>query len=465
MSQQSQHVPTDRPQDRTLREKIFASAKLSSLQFASAIGLRLISTVVLTRLLAPEIYGVFAVVLVYLYLLEMMSDLGLRSLILTREGEVTPGFLSTCWSVSILRGVLILLLSCIIAGVIGGLQGAEVFAQTSPYAADVLPWAIVGLGVATLLFGFESPGRFLREREMKFGRVTVVDLTRNVVTLLVVIGLAIYLRSVWALVIGQMVRSCLHVGLSFVAFPTPGLRLTMNRSDLAILIDRGKWILGQSTLTALSQSSDRVLLGLVMNSSTFGFYYIARQLTDMVPMFLQAMNGQMGMQVFSRLKEQGLEVFRHNYYRYRLVFDGLAGLATGGIIVLAPLVVEIVFDDRYAGVAPIMQVVVLATLLTGPLIWRDVFNAERRFKVGTLSGLAATATLWVGLCLAVFVFDSVPMALIVVALYRVPEVLLLLVLGRLEGWVSLRREGLVLVFCALGAALGWGVLHVWNLIT
>ena len=59
----------------SLRGRILSSVKLSSLQFASQIALRLISTIVLTRLLAPEIYGVFAVVLLYRYLLEMFSDL------------------------------------------------------------------------------------------------------------------------------------------------------------------------------------------------------------------------------------------------------------------------------------------------------------------------------------------------------------------------------------------------------
>ena len=61
---------------------------LSMARFASRIYLRLVSTVVLTRLLAPEIYGTFAIVLTYLFILDMLSDLGFRSLVLTREGDL-----------------------------------------------------------------------------------------------------------------------------------------------------------------------------------------------------------------------------------------------------------------------------------------------------------------------------------------------------------------------------------------
>ena len=131
------------------RAKIFKSTQLSTLRFLSDVGLRLVSTVVLTRLLAPEIYGIFAVVLLYMYLLELFSDVGLRSLILTKENEVGDGFLRSCWSISILRGLLIALFSVGVAGAISLLQGQGAFAAESPYTAPVLPLAIV-LAVAAV---------------------------------------------------------------------------------------------------------------------------------------------------------------------------------------------------------------------------------------------------------------------------------------------------------------------------
>lgn len=449
-------------QSGTLRSQITKSAKLSSLNFASSVGLRLISTVVLTRLLAPEVYGVFAVVLAYLFLLEMFSDLGLRSLVLTREGEVSEGFLRTCWTVSILRGVLIALISCLIALVIAGLQGQGRFPPESAYAAPVLPWAIVAIGAATLLYGFESPMRFVREREMAFGAVTAVDLSRNIITLIVTVALAYYLRSVWALVIGQAVRSALHVGLSFMVFRGPAMRLQLERASFFVLIERGKWVLSQSALTAVSQSADRILLGFVMNSATFGLYYIARQLVDLLPQFLNMLNGAMILQVFTRLQKSTAAEFRRNYYRYRLVVDALAGLGAGGLMVLAPLLVHIIFDDRYQGVAPIMQVIVLAILLLGLLLMRDAFNAARNFKIGSILGFLSMCVLLGGLSYAAFVVGSVQLALYVVALHRLPEALILTVLGWRKGWVVLSREGIILGFFAMGAGLGWMVLQLWD---
>lgn len=451
-----------RAQPGSLRAKIQRSAQYSVFNYGMGYGLRLISTLVLTRLLAPEIYGVFAVVFMYMYLLEMSSDLGLRSLILTKEGKVTDDFLRTCWTVSILRGLAILVLSCVIGGGIIVLQGQGIFAPDSPYAAEALPWAIACLGLGAFVYGFESPMRFMRERGMAFGHATMVDTIRNIATLVVTIALAYYLRSVWALVIGNMIRSVFHVGLSFAVFRGLKVYPALDRDHLRLLLGRGKWILGQSMLTALAQSSDRLFLGVVMNSTTFGFYFIARQLVDMVPQFLRAMNGQMGLQVFSRLHKQSAQDFRRNFYRYRLVFDALAGLSAGGLMMVAPLLVEIIFDDRYAGVATFMQILILAVLPIAAMILRSIFNANREFNRTTQLSLLSVIVLWSGMAVAIFVFDSTMLAVLAIALYQIPETLLMFFIGKRRGWVSLRREPMVLAFFALGAGLGWAVMQLWE---
>lgn len=444
------------------RAKIFTSAKLSSLQFASSVGLRLISTLVLTRLLAPDVYGVFAVVLLYLYLLEMFSDLGVRSLVLTKEGDVSDDFLRTCWTVTILRGVLIATVSAIISLTIALLQAQGQFAPENPYASVELPWAIAALGLTAFVHGMASPMRFMVERDMAFGRVTIVDVTRDVVALVVTIALAFYLRSVWALVLGNVAKTVVHVSFSYVVFPGPAMRLRFNRAELGLVINRGKWILSHSALTAISLSADRLVLGFVMSSSTFGFYFIARQLVDMVTQFMGAVSGQMGLQVFTHLHKSSAADFRRNYYRYRLFFDAVGGLAAGGMIMLAPLAVDIIFDDRYGDIAPFVQILALAILVQGPMLLREAFSAERRFRDMTMLSVVSALTLWIGLGVAILGFASVNVALGVIAFYRLPEALIITVMGYKREWFVLWRETLRFVFCAVGAGIGWGIVLLWE---
>jgi O-antigen/teichoic acid export membrane protein len=310
--------------------------------------------------------------------------------------------------------------------------------------------------------GLQSPMLFMQERQMVFGKVIALGIATNVIGLILTIALAFYLRSVWALVLGNLVQILFKTVLSFVFFRGPPMRLCLQRNHLGTVIDRGKWIIGGSALTAISRSGDRLLLGFVMSSSTFGFYYIARQLVDIVHSFLLTLDQRIGLQVFTELKKSNTEAFKRNYYKYRLFFDAIAGLSAGGLIILSPLVVDILFDDRYSGVAPIAQVLIWGVLLVGPLLLRSAFGAERRFRDMMILSLVSVATLWIGMLFAVFVMDSVELAILVIAVFRLPEAMICTLWGGDRGWVLVWREFIVFGFCAVGILLGWIFLFVWN---
>lgn len=451
-------------QDASLRAKILTSTKLNTLAYTSGVGLKLVSTMVLTRLLAPEIYGVFAVVMVYLYVLTMFSDLGVRSLILTKEGEVEDDFLRTCWTVSVLRGCFICVLSCSVAGLIAAMQGMGIFSEGNPYASSVLPWALAALGVTMIVQGMQSPMLFMQERIMAFGKVMALNIVLDVVALVVTILLAFYLRSVWALVLGTATRTTLYSIASFLLFKGPPMRWCLNRSHLSTVIDRGKWIIGHSAMTAITQSGDRLVLGFVMSSSTFGFYFIARQLVGIVESFLISLDQRIGLQVFTELQKTDTETFRRKYYKFRFFFDAMSGLSAGGLIVLMPLIVLILFDDRYLDVAPIGEILVWSVLLVGPLLLRSAFAAERRFKEMTLLSAVSTVTLWVGLLVTIFVFDSTEFAIMVIALHRLPEAMICTLWGGDRDWVIIWREFIGFGFCGLGILIGRGVLELWGVL-
>jgi len=447
----------------SLSGKVTASALLSSLNFASQIVLRLGSTIILTRILAPDTFGVFAVVMTFIIILEMFSDIGVRSLILTREGRIEDSFLRSCWTIQILRGVLIAAVAGLIAWGISAGQTGTLFPADSGYADPVLPWAIAAIGGVSFLNGFVSPAKFLYEKEMQFRRITICELIAAFSTMIVTIALAFWLRSIWALVLGQLFRSMLEITLSFKAFRGPPMRPEWNREDIRIIIERGKWIVSHSGLTAVINMADRLVLGFAMSATTFGFYYLARQITDMLEVFLNSMHGQMGIQVFGELqRDPDPEAFRRRYYRYRMIFDFVTMFGAGMLLTVAPLMVEVIYDDRYLEVAQMIQVLAVGLLLIGPGLLREAFSAQRRFREMSVLSLIRAATIWTGLAVSVLVFDSPLLALGAIALHRIPEIVVLLIWSGREGWVAPLREIRFLPLVGLGAGAGLAVTWAWR---
>jgi len=448
--------------DGGLRGKILTSAALSSMVFVVGLFIRIVSTVILTRLLAPEVFGVFAVVFMFIFILEQFSDIGVRSLILTREGELDDGFLQSCWTAQIIRGVFIFVICQFLTLGLFWCQGAGIFPEGSAYAEPALPWAVAVIGCNSILVGFASTRKFVYEREMKFVQVSKETLISAVVSTTITILLAFWLRNIWALVWGFLAGTTLNVILSYAMYGGAKMRLNWDWPNFQIIIARGKWIIGQSGLSSLIAVADRLILGLGMSATTFGFYYIARQIVEMVEQFLNKLHMQIGLQVFTELQKDGdAESLRRRYYRYRIAFDGLALFSAGAFLTFGPTLVGIVYDDRYAEVGSMIQILAFGLFMLGPGLLREAYSAQRRFRDMTMLSLVRAASIWGGLLVAILVFGSVTAALFVVALHRIPELIVLLVMGRRDGWVSLLKEVRLLPLIFVGMAVGWGMAEAW----
>jgi O-antigen/teichoic acid export membrane protein len=447
----------------SLRHKIFASVALSTMVFVVQIIVRLLSTIILTRMLAPEIFGVFAVVMMFIFILEQFSDVGVRSLVLTKEDDLNDSFMQSCWTVQILRGILIFGVCVLLALGVSAMQQIGAFPPASSYSDVALPYAIAAIGGSSIVGGFASPTKFIYEREMRFRQVSLETIIYTALSVVITIGLAFYLRNIWALVISNLASAVIAVVLSYTMFKGPVMRLNWNVTNFRLIIARGKWIMSHSALTAVVIVADRMVLGFAISASSFGFYYIARQIVDLVGLFLYSVHGQMGLQVFTALQNGGsAERLRASYYRYRMLFDGIAMFGAGAFMTFASTLVDIIYDDRYADVAGMIQILAISLILIGPGLLREAYSAERRFREMTMLSVVRAASIWIGLTIAVFGFGSVTAALFVVALHRIPETMILLIKGHREGWVSWLSEIRLLPLVAIGAAFGWGLAELWK---
>lgn len=443
---------------RSLKQQIVVSTLLSTLAFFFTSFLRLCSTVIITRLLAPEVFGVFAVLMMFAFVLTMFSDFGIRSLILTREGDLDDEFLWACWTVQLIRGVGLSFLIVLIGGGVALVQNMGVLPHESSFSAPVLPLAIAALSIGFLLQGSESPNKYVYERAMRFGRVTIADLIQAVLSFVIVMSLAYYFRSIWALVLATVVNSFTQVFLSLALFDGPKMRLSKNRTYIRTIFERGRWIVTHSALTAFVSIADRLVLGIYMPATEFGFYHIAKQLIEMPASFLNTIHAKVGLQVFTELqKGDDRASFLTRYYGYRRFFDILAMLGCGLLFTLAPLIVHILYDDRYAGVAQIVQILSLGLPLTGFVILREAFSAQRQFRIMSFLSVVQVVTIWVGLIVAVVIFHSIALALGVLALHRLPEIVVLLYLSHRKGWVNLWKEIRFFPVILVGVAIGYAV--------
>src|SRR5262245_57064382 len=96
--------------------------------------LRLVSQAVLTYLCVPEHFGLVTLMRTFLTLTEMVSDMGIRNAVISHPRGEERTFLGTAFSVQIVRGLGMWLLTCALAWPVALFYEAPLLAWMLPIA-------------------------------------------------------------------------------------------------------------------------------------------------------------------------------------------------------------------------------------------------------------------------------------------------------------------------------------------
>lgn len=450
--------------DRTMQERLLVSGALTSLDYSLGILFRIGSTLIVTRLLAPEIFGLFALIMTFQVIAVMLTDFGVRALIIVSDTVEDETFLRTCWSVQAMRGLALSGIVALIGLSIYGAQLAGLTGTRSVYGASELPLALAISGIQLAFQGFESVNQHVAAREMRFGRITVLNIVNAAMVPALTISIALWWPTVWSLVIAGLTGGMVKLILTHVVFPGIAMRFCWQRDHAAELFNRGKWVMSHSVLNVFTTTADKVMLSAFMPASWLGLYFLALQFIEMPRQLLEKIEAAFGLQFFRHVNEPGkLAEMQAAYYRLRIPFDLVACIFAGGFMTASPAVIDLLYDPRYLEAGSIMQILAIGLPFTGVGLIRHAFSAQKRFRIMTLISLIQAGSIWLGLIVALPVLGSALGALLAIALHRVPELMTLLAMARREGWVDLVREVRFLPLIAVGAAMGWGVDWVWEM--
>jgi len=237
--------------------------------YMAAQVIRLAANLILTRLLFPEAFGLMALVMLFLQGLQMFSDMGVGPSIMQNKRGDEPEFLNTAWTFQVIRGVLLWLATILMAKPVANFYG-------EPQLAELLPVA----GLALFIAGFNSTRIETAMRHMNIGRLTLIDLTAQVLGAVAMVVFAIMFRSVWALLVASLVVAVVKLVLSHVFLPGHPNRLRWEWAAGSELLHFGKWIFFSTICGFIFTQGDRMILGKFLSLSLLGIYNIGHFLAS-----------------------------------------------------------------------------------------------------------------------------------------------------------------------------------------
>ena len=413
--------------------------------------IRMGRSLIMTRLLFPEVYGLMTLVWAVLYGLQMFADTGIVTTIIRDERGDDPsisehGVHDKCDSRRI---------------ALGGLVPHRIprRGHLSPTGfAQLLPVT----GLTALIHGFVSTAMYTRRRHMDFKRLTILDLSNETVTFVVLVVWAYFYRNVWALVGGAVIGQIFLVLASHVYLPGIRNKFRWDKSALNTFMGFGKWIYLSSVVYFLSTQSDRFLLGRYLDMVHLGVYGTATVLSGAVQTILLKINSDVLFPAYSRVVQEGTGRLRQVVLRTRLAVDAGMILPIAAMMVLGGAIVDLLYDHRYHDAGWMLQVLSVRLLLVATLSNSESCLIALGYpKYSFILNSCRTVAMFIAIPIG-WSMAGIKGVIWAVALSEIPP-LVVVWFGMIKHRMfSIAAESRSLLFAGLGMLLGLGMLHFWQ---
>lgn len=318
-------------------------------------ALNFLRYVIVARLLSIEAFGLFAMVNVAMLAAHMLSTWGWRQAFIAqhKDPEKPLRRQQALWTADLMvrsgATALLVLVSPLVARGFG-----------EPALMPLI--AVAGLYV--LGQALRHPALLDREREMEFRVIALIELSGAVAGLMVAVIGALTLRSVWALVLGQVASSLVPAALSYLLLGRPARPVF----DVALVRQGFRFARGMFGISALSwvmSQADNAIVGAALGAGALGLFAIAYRLCEIPKVMQDTIITRAVYPYYVKALASGLPGLARTWTltgRYTLWLLWLVYLP----LAIAPeLLLTILFGARWGAAADALRVLAFAGVVRG----------------------------------------------------------------------------------------------------
>jgi len=340
----------------------FQDSGVRALMVTSLLGniIRLLSSLILARLLSPEAFAVTGLAATVIFAFNMVTDGGFRAFILKHHNGDEIYLLKTLWTIKFCRNVILALLMFVSSDAI-----AVYFAITD--------MALV-LKVLCLVFivdGLMPIGFIAIERQNRIARVMYVRFASALLTTIFMIGGVFYTRDIWPIIASMIMNNVFQVFLGYFFIGFHGTGFAMNKSIFTEFMGWAKFIIPSSVITLILLQFDKVMLGRILSVSELGLYFVAINFSSAAASFvIEYARGVLQPYLSIEYRERPDTYIERKYQkkqRLSLFFAFGLGVLSGG----SYLFFDVLYDERYLSAG-----FYLSLLLVAPIMMLITYPAE-----------------------------------------------------------------------------------------
>lgn len=328
--------------DGSLQQKAVRSGVWVGLSTVVSAGISFLRSIILARMLMPEVFGLMAVCSMVIQGIEIFTETGFTAALIHRQQRFEEAR-DTAFTMLVVRGVGLAVIAIALAPWVAAF-----------YEQAVLSSMVSLIGMSFILTGFRNINTIALQKELNFKRLILVEQLNGVLNLIIAVALVYWLRDVWALVYAQLASAVISVWLSYALVPGRP-RFRFDPVIARELFAYGKFMTGLAAVVFVANQLDNAMIGKLLSMEALGYYSLAYTLANLPSTNLSKMVAKVFFPMFSKLQSD-LPQLRTEYSRGIRLLIAVVVPITSAIIVLADDIIFTVYGPKWAPATVALQI-------------------------------------------------------------------------------------------------------------
>jgi len=321
--------------------------------FAGQAVIKLGSSLILTRIVRPETYGLITIMMSIIFVLEMLGDIGVTIFIIRDKNGEEPRYVNTAWTMRLGRAVLNAGVLFVCAPIIAG----------SLYHTPALAAPLRVFSLFFLICGFESMSFPIAIRRKRSRIIMYSELAATFLTSVFTVLFCYYSRDVWGMVYGILFNRVLITIITHLFYPELRPKLQFDFAAAREILALTKFTMPSSMLTLALSQYDKVVFLRLFDLNLLGVYGLAGNIVAPIETLISKISQMVLYPRCSHNFRADRNTFVQKYYTENtklFVSILFVPAAVGGA---ARLLVALLYDPRYSEAGPILQALMLRAVL------------------------------------------------------------------------------------------------------
>ena len=361
---------------------------LSAIISASAMAAQL---VVVSRFLTVSQLGVAAIAMMILGFATVIADFGVNKVLIKEQGDLAPGLRTLLYAIELGLGFAVWIIVWMSSP-----------ALAHYYAAPELASLLRHGSVALLIIPIGHQFYFLISRDLLFRKLAIIEIVSSIAGVAIAIFAAILNEGAYAIVWGWAGNLSLkYLLIAFDGWQQYPLARRWTVKGSLPHLKFGFYATVENIVSFISSNIDYLVIGYFLGPQQLGYYALAYQVATFAPQKIAPILTRVAFPMFAKQQADG-SILRAGYLNFSQLAIVLTLPLLAGVLITAPLLVQVVFGVAWEQSIPILQlltIVGVGKMVIVPVV--PLLLAKGRADLAFASGLVFTLVTFIAFLLIV----------------------------------------------------------------